>query len=277
MAIEKTDLTVGQIITVEKDANLTTGYAWRLVRLEKFALLDAAFRYDGDSALPGRPGKSSWVLQAIEEGNGAIQFAKYRSFDLDTILFDDVLPYTIGKAAGEASQKPGGWSAFKALEGDDEKIFKSAVPPVGVGYTPLLVARQVVNGINLVFLANAKVAAQDAREYAVAVRVFAKDGVVERKDIRHIGRPSGAGAFGAFKPLSSEGKAAFKEAFEHYAGLDFKPEYEAVQTVAGRNYLFAGNGNAVVKDAATRPLLVKVYQPLKGPARITGVEDAVEL
>jgi predicted secreted protein len=204
MATEKTDLTVGEIITIEKETNRTTGYDWRLIRLEKFALLDAAFSYDGDSTLSGRPGKSSWVLQAIEEGNGAIQFAKYRSFDLDTILYDDVLPYTIGRAAPETTQKPGGWSAFKPLNGDDEKIFKSALPGVGVGYTPLLVARQTVNGINFVFLANAKIAAPDAREYAVAVRVFAKDGVVERKDIRHIGQPSGTGAFGAFKPLSAE-------------------------------------------------------------------------
>jgi predicted secreted protein len=45
-----TDLTVGQIITIEKDTNRTTGYAWRLIKLEKFALIDAAFRYDGDSA-----------------------------------------------------------------------------------------------------------------------------------------------------------------------------------------------------------------------------------
>jgi hypothetical protein len=45
---------------------------------------------------------------------------------------------------------------------------------------------------------------------------------------------------------------------------------------AGRNYLFVGNGNAVVQNPSIRPMLVKIYKPFRGQSRVTSVEDAVE-
>jgi predicted secreted protein len=283
------DLTVGEVFTVFRENNRSTGYEWRLVRLEKFALIDMEFRYENEAHSEGSPGRTTWVLQAIEKGQGEIQFAKYRSFEPETVLYDDVLPYNIGPAHPAfgpgpvipnaiSSQQPGGWSAFKPLDNGAATVFMDARPGVGVDYKPLLYSQQVVNGSNYRFLANAKIPG-GGREYAVAFRVFTDGKTTRLEAIKKIGQPSGTGAIGEFVEFKDDSEAAkaLKSAFAHRAGLDFTPLYVAEQTVAGKNYLFVGNGHAVVQNPATRPLLVKVYQPPEGPARITSIEDAVEL
>jgi predicted secreted protein len=287
------DLTVGEVFTVFRENNRSTGYEWRLVRLQKFALIDMEFRYENEAHSQGSPGRTTWVLQAIEKGQGEIQFAKYRTFEPEALLYEDVLPYTIGPKLpiplepgpvipqGNAlSQKPGGWSEFKPVtEGSEAaEIFEKTRPALGIHYKPLLYSQQVVNGSNYIFLADAEIVGGQ-RWYAVSLRAFVKDENVTRLGIKNIGQPSGADTFGEFVKFEegSDAGKALKSAFARHAGLDFKPLYVARQKVAGDNYLFAGNGKAVVQHPTISPMIVKVYQPLEGPARIINIEDAVEL
>jgi predicted secreted protein len=288
------DLNVGEVFTVYRENNRSTGFEWRLIRLEKLALLNVDFRYENEVHAKGAPGRTTWVLQAIEEGQGAIQFAKYRTFEPEGLLYDDVLPYTIGPALPDQVplepgpvvppienlfQRPGGWSVFaKPTKFEIDNVFKPASPGVGVDYTPLLVSKQRVNGANYIFLANAKIPGISG-SYAVAFYVFAGGTTVKLEKIKRIGQPSGGGRFHDFVEFKEDSEAAkaLKSAFTHHVGLDFTPLYSVAQTVAGTNYLFAGNGHSVVQHPTERPMLVLVYQPLDGSASITSVEDIVEL
>jgi hypothetical protein len=51
----------------------------------------------------------------------------------------------------------------------------------------------------------------------------------------------------------------------------------AVQTVAGRNYRFAGNISSVTKNPSAYPALVTVYKPLQGKAKITEIRKIWEV
>jgi predicted secreted protein len=286
------DLSVGEVFTVSRENNRSTGYEWRLVYLDKFALLDVEFRYESEIHAKGAPGKTTWVLEALAEGQGVIQFAKFRPFEPTHLLYDQRLPYTIGPwhpaygpgpvvPPNEAlAQEPGGWSKFEPVTkgSDAANIFEKTRPALGVHYKPLLYSQQVVNGDNYLFLADAEIVGGQ-RWYAVSLRAFVKDGNVTRMGIKNIGQPTGIGTyddFVAYKQDSPAGKT-LASVFARRVGFAFTPLYVAQQKVAGTNYLCAGNGYEAVLNPTNRPLLIKVYQPPEGPADIVNIEDAFEL
>ncbi|MDR3312061.1 MAG: protease inhibitor I42 family protein [Spirochaetaceae bacterium] len=79
-----------------------------------------------------------------------------------------------------------------------------------------------------------------------------------------------AGGWTPFKPLDADSEAAFKEALAKLVGVDYKPLLAAVQTVNGRNYLFAvnakisGGGNAYAA-------LIRAYKAPGAAAVITNI------
>jgi predicted secreted protein len=269
---------IGEVFTVERDSTPSTGYDWRLVLLENIALIDEDFQYaGGDRLAAGNSGTKTWTFQAITEGTGKIQLAKYRCFEPDRVLYDEVLTYYI-KEAEAGKNLAGGWSQFAPPESQERDLFLASVPKIGVNYTPLLVTRQTVNGVNYVFLANAKAVTPDAREYAVVVRLYADtSGTTAVQEIKRIGHPAAQGSFGAVQAITDEGKEALEQAFKHFVGMDFKALSMIEQIVSGKQYLFAGNARTQYPGAEFKPVLVKAYKPLEADARLVDIEDAVEL
>lgn len=75
--------------------------------------------------------------------------------------------------AVESAVMPGGWTNFSfTLTPKAQEVFKKAVNLIGVAYTPLAFATQVVAGTNWCFLAKGAVAALGAPEIAALLYVF---------------------------------------------------------------------------------------------------------
>lgn len=68
----------------------------------------------------------------------------------------------------------GGWSQFRfELSENDRHVFKTALHGlVGVGYTPVAVAHQVVAGMNYSFLCKAQPVYPNAVEFAAKVYIY---------------------------------------------------------------------------------------------------------
>ena len=71
-------------------------------------------------------------------------------------------------------QMPGGWSNWNfELTPDAKKVFEKALQGfVGVAYTPLAFATQVVAGENYCFLCKGKVVYPDAPEFPAKVYIY---------------------------------------------------------------------------------------------------------
>jgi hypothetical protein len=73
------------------------------------------------------------------------------------------------------SQLPGGWSPFSFTISPEAKgVFDQTVAPLlGVDYTPLAFANQVVNGLNYCFLCEGQVVVPARPEFAALVYIYA--------------------------------------------------------------------------------------------------------
>jgi hypothetical protein len=73
----------------------------------------------------------------------------------------------------EAAQVPGAYGPFKPVDATTKAIFDKAMADLkGVGYTPLIVASQVVAGTNYLYMCNAQVVAPGTPAYPVEVIIF---------------------------------------------------------------------------------------------------------
>jgi predicted secreted protein len=278
------NLKVGETFTIERDSNApSTGYDWLLVKIDGPAgLINEAFRHENVPGHISGHGKKVFVFEALREGTAYIQLARVRPWEPEKAIYENVLPFVIEKADAEPAVnellgiKAGGWTPFGKPDADAEAVFKEAFANhVGVDYKPLLAAVQTVNGKNFLFAVNATIVTKDPRDYAALVRVYKAPGekaVVT--GVTKLGHPSFAGSYGAFETAPAAVKAALEEA--RGVGLDFEADYVATQTVAGRNYLFAGNAKYVTLKTSAFPAFVTVYKPLEGKARITSVRAAYE-
>lgn len=73
---------------------------------------------------------------------------------------------------------PGGWSDWHfTLTPEAEEVFKEALHQLmGVGYTPLAFATQVVAGLNYSFLAKGKVVVPGGHEFLARIHVYVAPG-----------------------------------------------------------------------------------------------------
>lgn len=71
------------------------------------------------------------------------------------------------------STMPGGWSTFSSdIDEEQLKVFKAAMEGIlGVHYTPVAVAQQVVAGMNYQFFCNAKEVYPNAGNEAAMVNI----------------------------------------------------------------------------------------------------------
>lgn len=84
--------------------------------------------------------------------------------------------------------KCGSFTELRVLDLEAKSIFESAVKNImGVGYVPMLVATQVVEGINYRFICNGTTITKEPETFAAVVTVWAKpDGSVEVTDIKKL-------------------------------------------------------------------------------------------
>jgi hypothetical protein len=219
---------------------------------------------------------------AIKAGKAEIQLAKFRTFDLSDVLYGQVLSYDIeGAAEAVAVERNtcGGWSAFTKPVGDALQLFESTFKKlVGVSYQPVLVATQVVSGINYLFLANATLATLISASYPVVIRIGVDAGGRSTiQGIKRLAQPGSAGAYGVFGDNTEESDAALKESFVHFVGSDFQSLAVSTQIVAGKNYRYAGNLKMVVPGAEPRAAFVEVYKPLTGKTQIMDIKEVYEI
>lgn len=79
----------------------------------------------------------------------------------------------LGALVGESATKPGGWTTFGPLTPETTAVFQDATKSLlGVDYTPLEVATQVVAGTNYKYICDAKVVAPGAPEFKALVEIF---------------------------------------------------------------------------------------------------------
>ncbi|MFN4904990.1 MAG: hypothetical protein ACK6AO_19450 [Planctomycetota bacterium] len=73
--------------------------------------------------------------------------------------------------------------------------------------------------------------------------------------------------------ISSDAQAAFDEALKGLVGVHYSPIAVAEQIVAGKNYRFFCNANAVVPNSPNYAAIISIYKPLSGPATISGIQS----
>jgi hypothetical protein len=67
----------------------------------------------------------------------------------------------------------GAYGPWEPLSPETEAIFHEAIGKLlGVGYTPLLVSKQIVEGVNYLYAANAHVVYPGSHPYPVTVLIF---------------------------------------------------------------------------------------------------------
>lgn len=164
---------IGEIFTITRDSAGSTGFAYYLVNLsDGLALIDSSSK--ALDSLYGGTVTQSFTFLCIKEGPASLQLAKFRLFDLSSILYEDIMPIEIeDPSISSNSIMPGGWTEFRKVDTADLVIFNEAFKGfTGVGYTPILVKTQIVNGTNYKFMARALGVYPGAIPYHVLIDIY---------------------------------------------------------------------------------------------------------
>lgn len=164
---------VGDTITIKRTSHAGTGYHYALVRLSGgVALLDESVEA-ADGNQPGGMAVQSFTFQFLNPGQVEIQFAYYR--DAKEVLYEEVFPYTVVTAEEAATNaiKIGGWGEYEPLTDEEKTIFQTCMTLKGVDYTPMLVARQLVEGYNYRYFCMTKTVTREPKFGFAKVTVYA--------------------------------------------------------------------------------------------------------
>lgn len=164
---------VGEIFTAERIINGGTGYRFAPVRLTgEVAILDSEI-IQLEPGKCGAPEIQRFTFQCLRPGKAEIQFARFRSFEMDTVIFEEVLPFTVEPAIDNLSTVPGGWSAYRDLTPEDKVVFNKAMEGlVGVDYEPKKISKQIVNGTNYRFFCHGVPAVQGDHSLPAIVTIY---------------------------------------------------------------------------------------------------------
>lgn len=136
---------VGDTITIKRTSHAGTGYHYALVRLSGGVAL-VAETVEAEEGKIGGMTVQSFTFQFLNPGQVEIQFAYYR--DVKEVLYEDVFTYTVMTAEEANAAALGGWSEREPLTDEEKAIFQTCMTQVGMDFTPLLVAKQLVAGYN---------------------------------------------------------------------------------------------------------------------------------
>jgi hypothetical protein len=175
----------------------------------------------------------------------------------------------------------GGWSHFAPLNKEDKAVFNEAMKGmVGVGYTPLEVSKQIVNGINYKYICEAQVVYPGAKKSIVIVDIYAPiNGAPTVSKISTVVREVESnsnvtlGGWLPWKPVTPEAKKVFVDVTKGLLGVSYTPLEFSTQVVAGMNYRFICEAHVVKPDTKPYLVMMEIYQPLGSkPAMITSIE-----
>lgn len=169
---------VGEIYTTERIVMGGTGYRYAPVRLTgDVALLNSEI-VPIETGKSGAPEVQRFTFQFLRPGMAEIQLARFRSFDLNDVLYEDVLPFHVEPAGDNHAELYGGWSPFHRLEPEDGVAFDEAIKGlVGVEYMPERVSKQIVNGVNYRFFCYGTPTIQGDHTFPAIVKIYAAPGV----------------------------------------------------------------------------------------------------
>lgn len=168
---------VGEIFTTERIVMGGTGYRYAPVRLTGEVALLASEVTSVDPEKCGAPEVQRFIFQFLRPGTAEIQLARFRSFDLDDVVYEEVLPFHVEPAGDNDAACHGGWSPFEGLEAEDQEVFEEAMTGfVGVTYTPEKVSKQIVNGTNYRFFCYGKPATEGNHSFPAIVKIYAAPG-----------------------------------------------------------------------------------------------------
>ncbi len=178
----------GEIFTLERFIMGGTGYQYAVVRLTGEVALLNIENTSMDHGKVGSPQLQRFTFQCLRPGKAEVQFARFRSFELGSVIYEDILPLDVEPAEIAHNRSSfGGWSDFKELEDADKKVFAEAMKGhIGVTYTPEKVSKQLVNGTNYRFFCYGKPVTQDSHSFPAIVTVHAPIG--DRPTIANIER-----------------------------------------------------------------------------------------
>ena len=179
---------VGEIFTAERIVMGGTGYRYAPVRLTGEVALLGSEVIQLEPGKCGAPEVQRFTFQCLRPGKAEIQFARFRSFEMDTVIFEEVLPFNVEPATDKQFAAPGAWSSFEAVTMEDKQVFNEAMEGfVGVKYTPEKVSKQIVNGVNYRFFCYGHPAVQGEHTFPAIVKIHvAPGGNAQLADIQRI-------------------------------------------------------------------------------------------
>jgi hypothetical protein len=183
-----------------------------------------------------------------------------------------------------SANKIGGYSAFTPYEKAEKEVqtyfLEVTKELVGVSYTPLAVAQQVVNGINFAYFTRAKGVYPEASDYNALIIVHvATTGAVTLLEIKivHLVRKSGeglAGGYTAFLPVDESPlpAAVLQEKIGAIIGVGYTPLAIASQVVAGVNYAIFAEAKVAYPEAVPYNVIITLLRDLKDAYHLTHIE-----
>ena len=172
--------------------------------------------------------------------------------------------------SNSSSSAVGAWSAWNfSLDATAQEVFaKATAGLVGVKYTALAYASQVVAGTNYAFICEAQLVSANPIAYPVVMHVNQPlGGAPIISGIQKLG-PAVTGNAGGWSSwsftVSTEAQQVFDAAGQGFVGVNYKPIAFNTQVVAGTNYCYLCEGTVVVEGAPVIAALVFVNQPLPG-------------
>lgn len=83
----------------------------------------------------------------------------------------------------------GGWKPYRVMDAETQQVFDQAVNLLGVDYSPIAVASQLVAGVNYSFFCNAKVVGPNTPNEAVMILVYVNpEGLGKLQSIQSVPR-----------------------------------------------------------------------------------------
>lgn len=171
----------------------------------------------------------------------------------------------------------GAWSAWNfTLTAEAKEVFAAATKGlVGVSYTAVAFASQVVNGTNYSFICWAKSATNPSMTYPVQMHVFAPlQGTPGIQGIERLG-PDVNGLPGGYSswsvPPTADASKALAEALKGMVGVSYTALGDTSQVVNGLNYCYLCSGNIAGPQGTTIAAMVYVYQAPNSSAHLTQI------
>ena len=171
----------------------------------------------------------------------------------------------------------GGWSDWNFnLTQEAIQVF-SAIHLIGVDYTAIAFATQVLAGTNYAFLCEAQPLIADQLVDPVVMHVYQSlSGELTVTNIERLG-PTSYAQFGGWSTWSfsvnPDAQAVFDEATQNWIGARYQALAYFSQVVAGRNYCFLCEGTLSTLGQTTTAVLIYISQPLQGKPSITEIQS----